>query len=119
MLYALIIPVFLFREVWYLCKHPKAFSPLAAVVWFLIALTSVFFMENNPTVAVVPLIHAISVGVYYWIRDYRDDSMRPPLMRVRRRKGPRRYRTAKEVDAIIKKITAPNAPKSERRRRLK
>lgn len=102
----LIIPVFLFREIRFLIRHPKTFSPLATILWVLITAASIPFMENKPTLGLVPVIHAIAVGVYYWAKWYKPITKGPKKQRVKQPHGPRRYRTAKEIDDIIKKITS-------------
>ena len=68
MFYLLALPLFVVTEGIYLVRHPRTFSGLAALVWFLITGISFLFIGNTRTLPWVPVMHVVAIGVYYFVK---------------------------------------------------
>lgn len=120
---------FIFEEIIYLVRHPWTFNWIATLAWLLMIGIGVLAIQNNTHPAIPVILFIFSFPTYYWLKielnrrrpgvmkrhhkhyytasDHRKQrNSYPRKSRGKRPPGQKPYRTGKEIDDIIKKITS-------------
>jgi hypothetical protein len=130
-MFIIALPIAIITEIIYLIRHPWTFNWTATIVWATITGIGFLLFRSEKTIGFSPFVFCGAFFAYYSLK-INLNRRRPEVMKRHREhyyshsgthhhkqwtrypkkggihptKGPRRYRTVKEIDNIIKKITS-------------
>jgi hypothetical protein len=130
-MFLIALPIAIITEIIYLIRHPWTFNWIATIVWTIITGIGLLLFRSEKTIGFSPFVLGGALFTYYSLK-INLNRRRPGVMKRHHEhyysgthhhkqqqrtrypkkkgtypnRGPRPYRTAKEIDDIIKKITS-------------